>query len=291
MEAIVVLTSRWIASIDPTVTDIPNASGELYAVGGWQNLPDPGSQQDVVHMFNDLRSTRDRTWHPSSLAAEYAGTRLKSIRRQAFVGNLIERVAPTGGDTNWAIGEGELAEMSYNIIESNTFVGERINLLYDNPPMKSLADCDTLNSIGYVNRYANNATDKTATKHDNFDDPGTRSIRTSAGVANPTGFRPQDVGVWSSLYGTDFEGNYDFSRKLAGSFLFEYFGLNSVQTTGGDPTGYVDDRSILGSGGGQGDYRPSYGSPLIGRGRRANFDVDLHGAPRGPTFATGALEH
>lgn len=180
--------------------------------------------------------------------------------------------------------------MSYNIIEGNSFVGERINLLYDNPNMKTLADCGTLNSIGYVNRYANNASDKTATKHDDFDDPATRSIRTAAGVANPTGFRPQCIGVWSSLYGTGFESNYDFGRKLTNVFLFKYFGFNSVQADGTEPTGYRDDRSILGSGQGQGDYRPSFGSPLIGRGRRANFDVDLHGVARGASFATGALE-
>lgn len=36
MEAMAIFTSRWIAAIDPTVTNIPNASGELYAVGGWQ---------------------------------------------------------------------------------------------------------------------------------------------------------------------------------------------------------------------------------------------------------------
>ena len=289
MEAITILTTKWIAALDATVSDIPNSSNELYATGGWPGVPDRGSQEDVIIALNDLRSTRDRTWLPANLSADLAGTTLPSCRRQVFLNNVVERVVPSGGDTNFSIGEDQQVEASYNIIEGNSIVGERLNLLYDTPRPTTLAECDTLNNLAYCNRFANNATDKVATKHDDYDDPVVRYFRSTSGNANQTGYRPQATGAWPALYGVGFENNIDFGRLLAGSFEFEYFGRGSVQGRNGQPA-YLDDRSRLGSGTGQGNYQPSWGSPLVARATRGNLDRDLRGATRGTRFAVGCLE-
>ena len=53
---------------------------------------------------------------------------------------------------------------------------------------------------------------------------------------------------------------------------------------------YLDDRSLLGSGAGGGNYRPQAASPLAGRGVRGNGDMDGDGAIRRVPFTAGAYQ-
>ena len=281
-DAITLLTSKWL--VDATVTGAQTVSA------GWQQtLGDVGSQEDVMFAGNDFRSTTSRAWLPARLDAAKAGTAIDSIRRNVFANNLVERI---GSDPQpfWSMGEDDLTTMTYNIIEGNSFAGERSNLLYSDPLPATAAETDSQTNTALVNRVANNAFDWAATKHDTFDDPTSRSLRVAASDPRAHGYRPQAVGCWAALYGVGFDGNADFGRHgSAGNFQFEYFGRRSFQAVGGTPL-YASDRSKFGSNAGGGDYKPAAASLLIGRGLTAGSDRDRTNAVRPIPFSAGSSE-
>jgi hypothetical protein len=91
------------------------------------------------------------------------------------------------------------------------------------------------------------------------------------------------------LYGVNHEANVDV-RRIATLFVLEFSGIRS--TDFGAPTSpqFVEDRSVLGSGLGGGNYTPGPLSPIIGRTRRGNTDRDVFGATRLTNGAAGAIE-
>lgn len=284
MEAACIIGNRWIEHLDPAIT--PATADQCTAAWSLGNaIADTGPVEDFIVAGNDLRASNQKVWTPGQATAAAAGTSLNSVRRNVFAGNLVERKTATTGANFWAGGENETLEMSYNIIEGNTTVGDRNNLGYNDPNVATLADTNSKNNLAYGNRQANNAHDWAPLKTDDFNDPETSLLR-----GNTHGYRPQCIGTWSVLYGVGFDGNYDAGRHPgATNFRFEYFGTNSVQTQGGNP-GYTADYSVYGSAAGQGDYTPRPASPLRGRGHNANGDRDIFGAVRGVPFAAGAIE-
>lgn len=259
------------------------ATGVVNGVTG-QSMGTLTGCEDIIVAGCDLRSIKGRAWTPPALAAATAGTPNPSYRRLVFANNLCERV---GGDPQpfWSIGEDESATISYTLIEGNSFVGERCNILYGDPLPTTAAEANAQVNQAFGNRVANNCFDWAATKHDAFNDPQTQSAR-----GGGTGFRPQMTETWSVTYGVGFEGNHDFGRIGGGNFPFEYFGRRGVQAVGGVP-GWPADRSVLGSPAtGGGTYQPPSGSVLIGRGLAASLDRDHDGGVRVLPFAAGSLD-
>lgn len=255
------------------------------------NTMDLGGSEDNILAYCDARGSKNRIYTNTGAPADAAGTTGISIRRMAIIGNLFERV---GSDPQSFIsmGEGTLATMSYNIIEGNTFAGERCNFFYSDPPSATVADTDTLTNNAFVNRVANNAFDWNANKQDNFSSPAVLAVRTAAGVPNPTGYRPQCIGVWSDHMGVGREGNYD-SLSVPGattSFNLWFPGVRSFQPTVPTPSGFTINRSNSGDGLGFGDYTPAPGSALLGRSVNGQSDVDWLGNARVSGGAAGAIE-
>ncbi|WP_419813842.1 hypothetical protein [Glacieibacterium sp.] len=283
-EGVCILGGRLIpATEDATVTNAENGAGH------WNSTSDIGAVEDSVVAGVDLRSVKGRVWVITSASAAAAGTTLPSIRRAVFANNLCERI---GADPQpfFSAGEDGSAVMSYNIIEGNSFIGERCNLFYSDPVPTTVAEANGQLNVAIGNRVANNSFDWAATKHDAFNDPTTLAVRTSGGVAGPTGYRPQMVETWSITYGVGWEANHDFGRLGGGNFAFEYFGRRSVQAVGGVP-GWPADRSNAGSPTtGGGSYKPPPGSVLLGRGLRASIDRDLGGTTRMVPFTVGSVE-
>ncbi len=291
MEAMAVLGCTFLGTAVDTYAPAAGTSGETYATGGWGNQNsgngDLGSQEDVIVAGNDLRNQTLRVWRPAKLLAATAGTPNNSYRRQVFANNLCERVS-AGASTEpfWSIGEDESATISYNIVEGNSFVGERCNVFYSDPLPTSVAETNSQLNQAFGNRFANNVCDWVATKHDAFFDDTTATRRGSA-----NGYRPQMTAAWSVIYGVGWEGNYDYGRHpSAGNFGHEYFGRRSVQMVAGVPN-WPADRSKYGSPTtGGGTYKPPTGSALIGRGLRSSSDRDRGGVTRVVPFASGSVD-
>ena len=286
-DALTILRNRFVpATEDTTVTG--NESG----IGQWSGTAFAlGAFEDVIAAFNDLRACRNRVWVVNPATAAAAATPNPSYRRLAFINNVCERVG-SSAEPFWSMGETESATISYNIIEGNSFAGERVNAFYSDPLPVTVADTNTQLNQAFCNRMANNAFDRNASKVDEFLDPNTLNIRTAGGVINPTGYRPQMVETWSGHYGAGHEGNYDGGRATGSidSNRREYSGLRSEQTAVAVYPGWTTDRSVLGTGTGLGDYRPAAGSPLLGRLRRGSSDRDFADRPRLALGAAGALE-
>jgi hypothetical protein len=197
---------------------------------GWANATLAGQAEDIIITGNDLRYLRGRAWAPASMTAAAAGTPNPSYRRQAFIGNVCERI---GSDPQpfYSLGEDISATMSYNIIEGNSFIGDRANTLYSDPLPTTAGETNTLLNQAFVNRVANNAFDWLPTKHDDFNDPQSATQR---GGGSNTGYRPQMIEAWSMLYGVGHEANVDTRRGTAGApnnFALEYSGLRTITSS------------------------------------------------------------
>lgn len=264
-------------------------SGALQAWQGWPAATLAGQTEDIVVAWNDWRHLRGRAIGWSLLPAATAGTPNPSLRRHVLLGNVIEKV---GADPQpfYSMGEDASATMSYNIIEANTHVAERANTLYADPLPVVLADCDGQANQAFVNRVANNAYDWLPTKHDEFFDSTTNTLRAGTADAFKAGYRPQLVEAWSMLYGVGHEGNADTNRAAGGaSFPLEFYGLRGIGNAGVQNPAFADDRSALGTNAGGGTYTPGAGSVLLARVQRGNADRDAAGAVRGSSSAAGAF--
>lgn len=284
VQALAAVRCRWIG---------PGEDGAVgaairNATTGWSGPTVAGQAEDIVLAWNDFRHARARVWSPASLPAATAGTSNPSIRRNLVLGNVCERI---GNDPApfYSLGEDVSATMTYNIIEANSFVGDRANTLYADPLPVTVADTDSQRNQALVNRVAGNAFDWWPTKHDDFEDSTTKSLRSAAGVTPATGYRPQMVEAWSALYGVGAHGNHDAGRTGNGNFALEWPGLGSFQTTNAAPA-FTVDASLLGSGTGGGDYRPGPTSPLAARVRHGNSDSDFGGQLRRLPATAGAWQ-
>ena len=257
--------------------------------GGWGGPTLAGQAEDIVIAWNDMRGCEFRAWQPPALPATVAGTPNQSFRRQVFMGNVVERI---GSDPSpfYGIGEDQSATISYNIIEGNSFVGDRANTFYSDPLPTTIAEANSLLNQAFVNRVANNVFDWLPTKQDDFNDNTTAALRGTS-----DGYRPQMIEAWSMLYGVGHESNVDTRRTGFSLFPLEFSGARSVAGYGGPIAPlYTDDRSILGASGagaaGGGNYRPLAGSPLGGRCVRGNGDTDAGGQIRRMPFTAGAYQ-
>jgi hypothetical protein len=272
-DAPVVISTRFVA--DATV--VTNQGGFMSGWGGATGSP--GANIDSF-----LWGCRATPVANSGFAFGYVGTGTISDHQQAIRNNhvncLIERstFADNGVQDTGPMhqcGEGAWQEAVDCLLEGGTYVGERFNFGYSDPPGPPNAG-DSNRSVG--NCLRNCFFEKLPTKHDVFQLDGAQT------------------GSWSVLYGVEYEGNVHGQRHPNGlSFLYEYDGLRTVMNpvAGVDSLwpGFVDDRSTftLGIDTGGGDYRPAPGSPLAGRGERAVIDTDMVGAARAVPFAAGAF--
>ncbi|WP_426165836.1 hypothetical protein [Sandarakinorhabdus sp. DWP1-3-1] len=244
-----------------------------------------GLSEDTIVAFSDFRSLRGRgrQGNPTASAAA-AGTPNPSLRRMLWLNNIFEKIGPTPDAPFYALGEDESLTMSYNIIEGNTFVGDRCNSFYSDPLPTTVAETNSQRNQAYVNRFANNYLNWQPSKHDTFQDGTTAGLR-----GNGDGYRPQMVEAWSYLYAVNHEATAEGSA--AGSaFGMEFYGLRALKDAVVPATWFTLDRSANTGGSGGGDYRPPAGSPLLGRIMGANSDRDFADAPRVPSGASGALE-
>jgi hypothetical protein len=264
-----IVTSKSIQVDDDTVTAAVAQAGNFSvatAVAGCE---------DNIFAFNDFRRLRTRALVFATPSAADAGTSYASVRRLVILGNVFELFDAAGTQPFFSLGEGVAMSIHYNIIENNTFMGERVNGWYADPPSSSSSIVPDL----FCNRQANNAFDRNATKHDNFLD-GTY------------GYRPHLIGGWSAQNGVMHEGNWDGGRAASDIMQFRYWfrGLRSVQTTSVTAPGVTDDRSEFGADTGGGDYRPASGSPLLDRMQNSNTDRDFNNAARSAGSPAGAFE-
>ena len=110
---------------------------------------------------------------PGSLAL---GKTYPLASRQAWLNNVAEEYGTTsvlfGG-----IGENNSVVASENIIEGNTYTGDRTNCWYNDLNLATVALNDSENCLIQVNRFANNVLMKCASKQDAFNDPSVASQR------------------------------------------------------------------------------------------------------------------
>lgn len=290
----VFLKNRWITKAEDGFTAANTAEG----MGQVVQTTDLGPFEDFVVAYNDVRAARfavlGLTGAPAALAA--VSPQAQSHRRHLILNNVFERISTTAGgsttsDAFFGYGEATYTVMDNIVIEGNSFAGSGYNLFYSDPTPVTLADVNSQTNITRRIRHANNATDRNASKQDDFSDPNTASIRTANGVNGLAGYRPACIGAWSVHFGVGMEGHVDCSRSGSiPDFFRDFAGLRGSQY--GTPTapGWTSDRSEAGNDLGGGDYMPVAGSPFLGRISRANSDRDFAGTARRANGASGAFE-
>jgi hypothetical protein len=291
--------NRWISKTEDGFTSANVTEGM-----GTTAASDLGSFEDLVVAYNDVRSIRFQgvIFSPASAATAGISPQNSSFRRILILNNLFERISETGGasdtsDLMFGFGDSSYAVMDTLVIEGNTVVGGAYNAFYNSMPVSTLAEVDTRNSITVRVRHANNATDRNASKQDDFSDPEVLAVRNALGPPESlkAGYAPVRVGCWPSHFGVNMEGHVDFSRSgTIANFRRDggsgFVGLRGVQYASATTPGYTDDRSENGTDAGGGDYVPLPGSPLLNRITRGNSDRDWAGSVRLVNGASGALE-
>ena len=289
--------NRWIGKAEDGTT----SSNNLEGFNENPTSASLGAFEDLVFAYNDMRAMRWNFLQIGNAPAAISGVSPQTgrHRRHLILNNVLERISGTAGvsttsDTFFGYGEAAYVVMDTIIIEGNTQAGAAFNLFYSDPTPATLADVNSQTNITVRCRLANNATDRNASKHDDFFDPNTNSIRVAAGGLEPAkgGYRPACIGAWSVHFGVGVEGHVDFGRKGSiGNFRREFTGLRGIQyASPATFTGWANDRSEAGSDLGLGDYTPTAGSPLLGRVLRGNSDRDWLNNPRLVGGASGAIE-
>lgn len=266
---------------------------DYFYVEGVTRSDAPSTGADHMIWGNRFYSLRSRVL---LMPVVSTGTRSGQLLRYRVVNNLFEMAGPRGGafsgvgkavveDILSSMGEGVYVSASGCLLEGNTWVGQRLNWGYNDPPTDDPA---------YQNRHINNFVrnnyfDRSATKHDNFYDPKYK-------------YRPGFTESWSILYGVGYERNCLGLRWFnTGDFKYEFDGLSAVVSPypGHEQSNqwvkFRNDMSqfCLESGQtGGGDYSPAPGSPLIGAGYVACIDEDAFGTKRpSGKFAIGHAEY
>ena len=205
-----------------------------------------------------------------------AGTVANPYRlvRAAIVNSLFER-SGAAGDNFWSMGELGYTQMQDSVMDSNTYVGQRVNFHNDSAP-------DFVDLLNINNVARNEYHDWQATKHDMFaggDSRRTGSWEWPLGVGKSGNVFGNRVGAFSNNFNQQFPG-------LNAAFDGSYPGPGSNGWTK-----FTTDNSQCGPGGsgstGNGDYRPAAGSPLLGRGTVSTIDQFADGTAKGATFAAG----
>ncbi|MDW8414661.1 MAG: hypothetical protein RMK78_04225 [Thermaurantiacus sp.] len=253
----------------------------------------PEATDDTIFMSNLLLGLRGRAL--STPGRQISGNPTHQLLcRLRLVNNLFEMALPDGAiyngngnppvsDPHYALGENSWTVAVDCLFEGNTFVGQRCNLLYNDPPT-----ADPQLQLWHIgNTVRNNVFDRNSTKHDAFSDP-------------KFGQRPGFVKAWSVLYGVRRFNNAILNRMgTTTSFAHEFFGIGQIMrpvgslTDGNSWVKFENDLSQLSlspQSTGGGDYRPRPDSPLVGRASEATLDVDALGVSRHTAFAIGAFE-
>jgi hypothetical protein len=292
--------NRWIGKTEDGFNAANAAEG--YATFGTTDLT---RLEDIVVAYNDVRFLRWDFFTPAYAPSAISGVspQLGRYRRYLVLNNVVERISGTAGvtpttDKFFGIGEGFYSVIDNIIIEGNTFAGSNYNAFYCDPTPATVSDINTQTNIAVRIRHANNAADRNASKHDDFNDPTTSSVRAAAGAPESLklGYRPACIDAWRTHYGVGMEGHIDFSRKGSVNFRRDggsgFVGLRGVQYPFGSPGDplYTNDKSEAGDDLGGGDYTPQAGSPVLGRTRTGNSDRDFAGNTRVFNGAAGAIE-
>ncbi|MBC7520240.1 MAG: hypothetical protein H7268_03990, partial [Sandarakinorhabdus sp.] len=284
---IVFVKNRTIGSAEDGTTAATDVKFEMHSSSALYR-----NKEDVVVAYNDMRYLQSEFLIRSFVTAALAGTLRDSHRRHLIMNNVIEYI---GSDQGALIGygESELVTVTQVIVEGNTLAGAGMNLFYNNPNAGSLANASTLFNEVFDCIVRNNAVDRNASKHDDFNDPEIVGYRPST---YPYGYRPHLVQGWANHNGCNIEAHVDHSRSgNAGSFRRDGVGPRSIQYAASTNPNWTNDLSYNGgtpspSNPGGGDYTPTATSAALNRILRANSDRDLVGNARRPNGASGALE-
>ena len=277
-------TQNFTASGYCIVKNTWTGTGDVLAAGPWDDTNFPEGSDDNILAYCDYRETRNRIYTFASRSGVVADG--ASYRRHAMVGNVFERIGTNPGPFI-GVGESQWGSFAYNIIEANTFAGERANLIYADPSHSVVADTYTRTNTITANRVANNAFDWNPNKTDTFNSPSASALR----GGSIDGYREQiGVEAWSNHMGVDREGNYDSQQSpgYASSFPHWFEGIRSASVSAA--AGWTSNKSNSGDELGGGDYTPATGSPLLGRALRGQSDVDFAGNARTVGGAAGAFE-
>ena len=259
---------------------------------------DTGAVYDGIIAYNDVRAAKGRTWSGGQITVGGVSQRF----RQVLFGNVMESIG-SSSDALFSTGEQELANTREIIIEANTTVGARCNLLYnDASPAASVAATDSQPQNVVTNvRVAANLFASHFTKHDRFDDPAVKAQRVAAADPRNHGFRPYNTGAWAGLYGVGQRDNVNLYQDVLGpgapdGFAHEFEGLNCRFDNAPIDPKYTNDQSkwrlstSYPGATGLGDYTPIAGSPALGRVSSGNSDRNLAGSARVAPFAAGAFD-
>lgn len=299
----------------------------------YTTLTDLGAAQDCMQIGNDMRSTEGRSFDAAYVNAATGGTAIRApniiafpyVSYQFHVNNLLERYHNTGASVGvniWGgVGEQNDREAYACLFEGNTLVGQRNSFMFCKPACNSgvgqpITETQKTNWASVI-AFRNNAYDKTGEETDReAADPALTSYRTNNALPTQLGMSAYRRGCDCIVYGTDCEGNVNFSRLINGANgdidnYQLYLGRNSVLLKTGVAAAnaykndvlYTSEQSMHGpitngaaAGAGQGDYHPqsvANGYPadslLVGRATRANLDRTLDNVARTVPFNTGAL--
>lgn len=287
--AVTIVRNRYI----PVAEDGTTTGNTFEGYATWVSSLYQGALEDVFLAYNDVRHIRWPAWGYTRVpAASWGGARDRTTRH-VLLNNMFERTSNTGdtSDAFWDFASAGTNLASYCIFEGNTHAGGGFSAFYNAPTQVTVSDTDTAFSETMVLRVANNATDRNASKQDDFNDSITLSIRNAAGDPRGHGYRPHLVQCWDTHWGVNHEANVDCSRSgTIADDRREYFGLRGTQYVAATNPLYLDDRSENGNNTGLGDYTPGTGSVLRGRIVRANSDRDWTNSPRLINGASGAIE-
>ena len=177
----------------------------------------------------------------------------------AIVQNILERATGTVTVVMQVAADGSTSNPVNNIlIWNNSIIGQRLNMAYNDY---------ALNDIGPAYRKS------WSVKNNIFDDYNSvTDIDAHGGTPNASRY-----GNHSVIHGAGFSGDVFLERTGAGGYTNKFSGLNSVLGSSLNPQ-YVNDKSVLGSGIGNGDYHLTASSPalnLISSGQALlPYDID-----------------
>ncbi len=170
---------------------LPTAIGGTAGISGTgTNVTDAGVGLDRLAIGNDLRFLNgapafvmQNVAYSALPAGLVLGKTYPAASRHGFVNNVGEIYG--GQSPLWyGVGENTTAMSSENVIEGNTFAGDRVNAWYNSLTLATIALNDIEDCQARVNRYANNVTLKNATKQDAYFDPVVQALRIGVALSS-----------------------------------------------------------------------------------------------------------
>lgn len=168
----------------------------------------------------------------------------------SFVGNVIERASGTSPNIQISA-DSSTSTMGHVVFWNNTVAGERTNLFYNDTGVTAYLKSNV--SVMF-NAFGGSPTS------------GAYNIKSDT-FGTPSGNR---IGNWSELYGVDYVGNAE-SKTVGFNNAFVGLGSASTMDTAGEGNSnaavctmaFTSDKSVTGTGVGNGDYTPGTGSALL----------------------------